>query len=1280
MAIDSSLAALAAIDVKAALAAPKLPAQIFELTRASTQVYYQLSASQDAIFYQRGGAALERLQIDGGRNISVIGANIASTTSQSTAALYFKGASGAINVLGTYIDLAGSSARDGIGVDGGAYRPNVTISNSMVLNVSGTVGGVHGDIFQAYGGVGALSFSKFAGTSNYQGLFLGGTAAQTPSSLSLSLSDVYLGYANGPNAYPTLLWLGGGSNAKFATTLSNVTLDSRAQSRGTDYASQVFDGLTALKGTLSNGVLSYGGPVQGTIGFGSMSAAGVSASQIGANFNSEAELARQLGVNRIINGTEGVDRLTVTSGSAALIGGGGNDTLIGGAGNDYLHGGWGADTMAGGAGDDVYVVDNSWDRVTELANQGNDTVLASISYVLGANVENLVLTGTAAINGTGNNLGNMIVGNGAANTLTGGAGADKLYGAEGNDILVGNAGNDLLDGGTGADRMTGGDGDDVYVVDNTGDVVVEAAGAAAGTDTVLASISYTLGANLENLVLTGSAALNGTGNALDNAIRGNDAANILYGLGGDDAVFGGAGNDTLYGGDGNDQLDGGAGADMLYGGAGDDVFTFRKGEANGDRILDFAKGDKLSFVGYGAGASASVSGNVLTIRYSGGQEQITINGTAPTTADWSFDGATATTASATATLAPLTSTGGLSSNLLSNSLATTTATSSSLAGAVKTSFYIGNTAAEVAQAEAYLGRKLDAVQVHQGVADWNDWQNSPQWIADQLKTVTSDKMWSIGLIPWGASLAQAGQGAYNDKYLALAKQMLSFSANDDQIYIRLGWEMNTSGWNPWSANGQEADYVKAYQQFVDTFRTVSPKFVFEWTPNINTGVDPAKFYPGDKYVDVIGMDFYYNKQWDPADPVEAWNWFVSQPYGLQWQQDFAAARGKPTAIAEWGINSDNAAPFMKLAAQWFADHNMLYQNYWDSNSAFEGDLSNGQYPNLSATYRDIYGTQAYTGAVVLGSAPPPPAAAPVVPAGPTADILVGTEGNDVFVIDHVGDKITGPLGGHDTVEATITYTLGDGLEILRLKGTAAIDGTGNALDNLITGNDAANKLYGNAGNDVLRGGAGDDLLDGGWGNDLLDGGIGADTLYGGDGNDIFIVDNAGDKVIEWANAGKGGTDTVLASVTHTLADNVEQLVLLGRDAINGTGNSMANVIIGNDGNNILNGGAGNDTLNGGKGADTLYGGAGNDSFVFRLGEANGDRVMDFASGDKLRFEGYGAGAYITRSGTALTVHYNGGTETISVFGATVNSWDWSFGAVSTTAAELARTTAANAAY
>lgn len=165
-----------------------------------------------------------------------------------------------------------------------------------------------------------------------------------------------------------------------------------------------------------------------------------------------------------------------SSGASRLSGGAGNDTLIGGSGNDYLDGGTGADTMTGGIGDDTYIVDDPNDVVVELPNGGNDQVLSSISYSLGANVENLRLTGTTAINGTGNELNNLIYGNAADNVLSGGDGADQLFGGDGRDYLDGGDGNDYLDGGNDDDTLIGGAGNDILVGGAGNDILVGGAG------------------------------------------------------------------------------------------------------------------------------------------------------------------------------------------------------------------------------------------------------------------------------------------------------------------------------------------------------------------------------------------------------------------------------------------------------------------------------------------------------------------------------------------------------------------------------------------------------------------------------------------------------------------------------------------------------------------------------------------------------------------------------------------------------------------------------------
>jgi Ca2+-binding RTX toxin-like protein len=243
-----------------------------------------------------------------------------------------------------------------------------------------------------------------------------------------------------------------------------------------------------------------------------------------------------------------------------------------------------------------------------------------------------------------------------------------------------------------------------------------------------------------------------------------------------------------------------------------------------------------------------------------------------------------------------------------------------------------------------------------------------------------------------------------------------------------------------------------------------------------------------------------------------------------------------------------------------------------------------------------------------------------------ADTMTGGVGDDTYYVDNVGDHVVEASdAGNDTVSSSVTYTLTDNVENLTLTGTAT-EGTGNDLNNTIAGNlqdniltggegndqlsgdDGNDYLTGENGNDELHGGAGADTLLGDDGTDRLDGGTGADVMLGGADDDTYVVDNAGDVASEGNNQ---GTDTVESSVTWTLGNFVENLTLTGSDPIDGTGNSLANVITGNAGANVINGGAGNDTLTGGDGHDT---------FVFSTAlssTTNVDHVTDFSTADDL---------------------------------------------------------------
>lgn len=347
-------------------------------------------------------------------------------------------------------------------------------------------------------------------------------------------------------------------------------------------------------------------------------------SEIDYTLNTNIEHLVQLGSNH----------LTATGNALNndMMGNSGNNYLVGLAGNDTLNGGAGVDTLEGGLGDDVYYVDNLGDVVTELASEGIDTIYSTIGYSLGSELEHLNFIGSSAINGTGSALNNQLIGNNGNNllaglagndTLNGGLGIDTLVGGLGDDVyyvdnisdvvtelavegtdlvyttvnytlsanvesltllgatnirgignadnnlLTGNTGSNTLDGGLGADTLLGGQGSDTYIVDNIGDVVTELA--SQGIDSVNTSISYSLGANVENITLTGSVGIAATGNELNNTLTGNSGANTLTG---------GLGNDSLFGGIGNDRYN-------FARGDGQDIITENDATAGNTDVLSF---------------------------------------------------------------------------------------------------------------------------------------------------------------------------------------------------------------------------------------------------------------------------------------------------------------------------------------------------------------------------------------------------------------------------------------------------------------------------------------------------------------------------------------------------------------------------------------------------------------------------------------------------------------------------------------------------------------------
>ncbi|MFI5306311.1 MAG: glycosyl hydrolase [Polyangiales bacterium] len=268
--------------------------------------------------------------------------------------------------------------------------------------------------------------------------------------------------------------------------------------------------------------------------------------------------------------------------------------------------------------------------------------------------------------------------------------------------------------------------------------------------------------------------------------------------------------------------------------------------------------------------------------------------------------------------------------------------------------YCGNSVADVQQFETWLGRPVDGILGYTGNASWSDYDGSVGWAVGLWGAIDRKVFWSVPLIPTGATLADAAKGSYDDHYRKAAMTLSTYRPQDGKLNIRTGWEFN-GDWFPWTAKGGKAqDFVGAFQHFVTAFRSVSDRFVIEWNVNVgDQGMNPEDAYPGDAYVDVIGMDFYWNTQWDPKDQDMAWSYMVSRTYGLQWHQDFAAKHGKPTSYSEWGINSDGPS-YIANAKNWFDTHPVLFHTYWNSNTSFTGKLSDGQYPNAGAKYKMVF--------------------------------------------------------------------------------------------------------------------------------------------------------------------------------------------------------------------------------------------------------------------------------------------------------------------------------------
>ena len=831
----------------------------------------------------------------------------------------------------------------------------------------------------------------------------------------------------------------------------------------------------------------------------------------------------------LINGTQNAETLT---------GGSTNDEIYGLGGSDRLDGGAGADTLNGGAGDDTYVVDNVGDSVIEGSGQGTDTVQSSVDFVLATYVEHLTLTGSAAINGTGNALNNTIIGNGLNNNLSGLDGDDRL------------------DGGVGADNLTGGNGNDIYVVDNVNDTVVETSG--EGTDGVEASIDFTLSATVENLTLTGSLAIIGTGNASNNTIIGNSISNNLSGM------------------DGDDRLDGGAGIDTLSGGNGNDTYVV---DNSSDVIIE-SSGQGADSVESSVNYTLPSEVEALTLTGSGA-----INGTGNDL--------------------PNTITGNSGANTLDGGGGADT-----LNGGYGHDIYVVDNAGDVVIEASTFGTDL---------------------VQSSLNYVLPANVENLTLTAGSVAIIGTGNTSNNtiignslnnnlsgldglDRLDGGAGADTLTGGNGDDTYV-----VDNVGDSVIEGSGQGTDTVQSSVDFVlatyvehltltgsaainGTGNALNNTIIGNGLNNNLSGLD------GDDRLDGgVGADNLTGGNGNDIYVVDNVNDTVVE------------TSGEGTDGVEASIDFTLSATVENLTLT--GSLAIIGTGNASNNTIIGNSISN----NLSGMDGDDR-----------------------LDGGAGIDTLSGGNGNDTYVVDNSSDVIIESSGqGADSVESSVNYTLPSEVEALTLTGSGAINGTGNDLPNTITGNSGANTLDGGGGADTLNGGYGHDIyvvdnagdvvieastfgtdlvqsslnyvlpanvenltltagsvaiigtgntsnntiignslnnnLSGLDGLDRLDGGAGADTLTGGNGDDTYVVDNVGDLVIEIS---AGGTDTVESTITYTLTSEVERLTLSAGFAINGYGNSLSNIISGNSNANLLDGGAGSDTLIGGAGSDT----------------------------------------------------------------------------------------------
>jgi trimeric autotransporter adhesin len=945
------------------------------------------------------------------------------------------------------------------------------------------------------------------------------------------------------------------------------------------------------------------------------------------------DLLMGLGGNDNLQAGDNNDSVVGGTGNDFVSGNNGNDWVEGGAGIDTLNGGGGQDTYVfrefGAANADLLAdFSTGWDRIeldaaafTQIgaagrfsagdarffagaaAHDADDRIIfnsatgqifydadgngagaAQLIGTLGAgrtvvaadfNVIGEAGGGGNVINGTAGN--DTLIGTPDDDTINGLGGNDSLFGNEGADSLDGGDGNDTLDawtfgsGDLATDTLNGGLGNDVYQVHDDGDLILADPG---GIDTVRAlNASWTLAGGLENLDLEDSRGISadGTGNALDNVIRGASEGGTLAGLGGNDTLIarnvqnsmtllGGDGNDTLLGdgsnfsgdnfdgGAGNDVLDGGAGPDILTGGTGADHFVIHETNAQDaiDSIQDFSSGvdkirlDATNMPALGASGNFSVNDPRF---FAGGaahdaDDRVIWDGT---TLWFDPDG-----------------TGSISQERLAFV------------------FNPGGATVVAIDIEVVNGSGGNTINGTAG----NDTLAGTDG-NDTINGLGGNDSIDGGL---GSDSLIGGDG--NDTLVGIEPGGLADQLNDT-LDGGLGNDLYLV---------RESDVILADPGGIDTVEA----FNTDWT--LGTGLDNLDLT--DSGLALSGTGNELNNVIRSASEGGTLQ-------GLGGNDLLIARHVQNTANLLGGDGNDTLDGSGGSTNMDGGSGNDVLIGGGGSGSGMTGGTGADTFAfNFIGSVATIFDFASGTDKVRLDG---------------TGFTQIGASGNFTandprfWASDAAHDaddriiynELTGGLwydpDGTGAAEMQLIASLDAGARTLVATDITVINGTA-PTGQVINGTSSNDSLVGGTGNDTINGNQGNDTLRGNAGDDSLDGGSGTDLLDGGTGNDIYVV-STGDTLVD-----AGGIDLIFSPVSWSLGGSFENLEFTGTASVGGSGNFLSNRIVGNSGANFIRARDGNDTITGGGGADSF-------EFVTAPSASNADLITDFVSGvDKLRLD------------------------------------------------------------